>query len=380
MGELVPGTPALHIEARLSVPLDLVSVCSLLYRAVPGSGLEPWLVSTRRALAAETVADLDLLHGFSGRLLYYMEEPVMAFRPLGSEHASATFEDLVAFLDSLPAEMFRAMAVNAIERVHRDLGLFRLAPTGANTDAWGEFVAPALTTATIEEVIPLLIEPAILREKTIRLYRTIWEGHYGTTFAEHRPLLERAADVARRSLSGGVSQVFSTLTGNRMPSTLAADLGRVRRVVFCPSANTGDFVSYIVYPPDMVAFFSAPNLLARSGTGPLDPSFADDGETGPAPVGDDRELLEALRALADPTRLRIIDLLVDGEHYAQEIVGRLGIAQSAASRHLAQLERAGLVTVRPSRGVKYYAIDEARFGAVAQSLQRRGMTEGETTP
>ena len=45
------------------------------------------------------------------------------------------------------------------------------------------------------------------------------------------------------------------------------------------------------------------------------------------------------------------ELPVDGgELYAQEIVGRLGIAQSAVSRHLGQLERAGLIQVEPRRG------------------------------
>ena len=42
----------------------------------------------------------------------------------------------------------------------------------------------------------------------------------------------------------------------------------------------------------------------------------------------------------------MLDLLIEGELYAQEIVGRLGVAQSAVSRHLSQLERAGLVAVK----------------------------------
>ncbi|MBA2755056.1 MAG: winged helix-turn-helix transcriptional regulator [Chloroflexia bacterium] len=383
MGELVPGTPALHVEARLSVPLDLVSVCSLLYRAVPGSGLEPWLVATRRELEAETVTDLDVLHGFSGRLLYYMEEPVMAFRPLSAERAGATYDDLDAFLASLPPEMFRAMAIHAIERVHRDLGVIIPPPTGPDPDAWRRFVGPALTTATVDEVIPLLIDPSLLRERTIRLYRTIWADHYAAAFTDHLPVLGRAATLAKRSVDQGVSMAFSALTGHRLPATLVADLGRVKRVVFCPSAHIGEFVSYIVYPPDLVVFFSAPNLVDRVGTGELgDPAAGDnDGNAGAlASIGNDRDLLEALRALADPTRLRIVDLLGSGEQYAQEIVGQLGIAQSAASRHLAQLERAGLVTVRPSRGVKYYAVDPARFGQVSGQLLRRGAAVDEPGP
>ncbi|HET7093205.1 MAG TPA: ArsR family transcriptional regulator, partial [Thermomicrobiales bacterium] len=91
MGELVAGTPALRMATAVSLPLDLVSILSLLYRAVPGSGFDPWLIATRKALPADLRADLDLLHGFSGRLLYYPEEPVMRFEPLRSDRHGATF-------------------------------------------------------------------------------------------------------------------------------------------------------------------------------------------------------------------------------------------------------------------------------------------------
>ena len=69
MGELVAGSPALRITTAVSLPLNLVSILSLLYRAVPGSELDPWLIATRRALLPALKETLDLLHGFSGRLL-----------------------------------------------------------------------------------------------------------------------------------------------------------------------------------------------------------------------------------------------------------------------------------------------------------------------
>ena len=87
MGELVAGTPAPRLSTAVSLPLDLVSILSLLYRAGPESGLDPWLIETRRSLPADLRADLDLLHGFSGRRLYYMEEPAMRFGPLQPERA-----------------------------------------------------------------------------------------------------------------------------------------------------------------------------------------------------------------------------------------------------------------------------------------------------
>src|SRR5688572_17406004 len=121
MGELVIGKPVVQVDFRRSLPLDLVSAMSLLYRAVPGSGLDPWLIATRRALPDELRADLDLLHGFSGRLLYYMEEPAMRFEPLRPDRLEAGFPDFHDFLVALPADAFREMAAHALRRVHRDL-------------------------------------------------------------------------------------------------------------------------------------------------------------------------------------------------------------------------------------------------------------------
>jgi ArsR family transcriptional regulator len=55
-----------------------------------------------------------------------------------------------------------------------------------------------------------------------------------------------------------------------------------------------------------------------------------------------------LRTLADPTRLRILALLGDGDVdvCVCDIHRSLRIAQPKASRHLAELRRAGLVTAR----------------------------------
>src|SRR5215208_7834448 len=109
MGDLVAGQPALRIETAVSLPLDMVSVLSLLYRAIAGSDLDPWLVDARSRLPDPVRADLDLLHGFSGRLLYYMEEPIMRFEPLRADRIDASFDDLIEFLDDLPADEYRQM-------------------------------------------------------------------------------------------------------------------------------------------------------------------------------------------------------------------------------------------------------------------------------
>lgn len=64
---------------------------------------------------------------------------------------------------------------------------------------------------------------------------------------------------------------------------------------------------------------------------------------------------DLFRAFADPTRLRILNLLLEGELCVCDLCEVLDVPQPTASRHLAYLRRAGLVTVRQDGRWKYYA-------------------------
>ena len=52
------------------------------------------------------------------------------------------------------------------------------------------------------------------------------------------------------------------------------------------------------------------------------------------------------RTLADPTRLRLLNLLACGETCVCELTDTLRVVQPKVSRHLAQLKRAGLVDAK----------------------------------
>ncbi len=69
--------------------------------------------------------------------------------------------------------------------------------------------------------------------------------------------------------------------------------------------------------------------------------------TKPAPKVKDLEALTQIySALADPTRLRILALLRDGEICVCHLHASLDVPQPTASRHLAYLRKAGLVDAR----------------------------------
>src|SRR6476620_10570448 len=62
------------------------------------------------------------------------------------------------------------------------------------------------------------------------------------------------------------------------------------------------------------------------------------------------------RAFADPTRLRILNLLLAGELCVCDIVSTLRVPQPMASRHLAYLRKSGLVEARRDGLWMYYKL------------------------
>jgi len=57
-------------------------------------------------------------------------------------------------------------------------------------------------------------------------------------------------------------------------------------------------------------------------------------------------LLRALRALADPSRLRILEMLREREQCVCDLTDALRLSQGTVSHHMAALKRAGLVLDR----------------------------------
>ncbi len=63
---------------------------------------------------------------------------------------------------------------------------------------------------------------------------------------------------------------------------------------------------------------------------------------------------DKLKILADPTRLAVIESLMDHPKHVSELVDTLDIEQSLLSHHLAQLREAGLVqATREGKAVLY---------------------------
>lgn len=80
--------------------------------------------------------------------------------------------------------------------------------------------------------------------------------------------------------------------------------------------------------------------------------------------------LDALAALADPTRRRIVELLARRDQTAGQIVDEFDVTAPAISQHLKVLRDAGLVRVRAEGQFRIHSIDPAGFGAIDAWLAR----------
>jgi DNA-binding transcriptional ArsR family regulator len=67
-------------------------------------------------------------------------------------------------------------------------------------------------------------------------------------------------------------------------------------------------------------------------------------------------MLETLRALAEPNRFQIVELLLEGPRPVGDLVHHLRLRQPQVSKHLRVLSNAGLVDVRVDAQRRIYAL------------------------
>src|ERR1700757_4222753 len=88
-------------------------------------------------------------------------------------------------------------------------------------------------------------------------------------------------------------------------------------------------------------------------------------------------MLETFRALAEPNRLQIVELLLNGPRPVGDMVEHLGLRQPQVSKHLRVLSEAGLVDVRVDAQRRIYALRPAPLQELEVWVERyRRIWEG----
>jgi len=74
------------------------------------------------------------------------------------------------------------------------------------------------------------------------------------------------------------------------------------------------------------------------------------------------------KALADPTRFRIVDLLLTHDLCVGALASRLGISKAAVSQHIQVLRKAGLVRGEKRGEWTHYTVERKALHSTAQML------------
>jgi ArsR family transcriptional regulator, cadmium/lead-responsive transcriptional repressor len=78
-------------------------------------------------------------------------------------------------------------------------------------------------------------------------------------------------------------------------------------------------------------------------------------------------------AVGDPTRRRLLDLLLaDGGGTATSLGRQLPVSRQAVAKHLAVLDRAGLVHAKPTGREKRYLVDDTQLARAVAQLSEVG--------
>ena len=87
---------------------------------------------------------------------------------------------------------------------------------------------------------------------------------------------------------------------------------------------------------------------------------------------------EFFKTLAHPARIRVLELLRDGERSVSELIPDVGLESSHLSQQLGVLRRANVVVTRKHGSTVYYSVSDRRIFAlleVAKAIISGALTE-----
>jgi uncharacterized membrane protein len=196
------------------------------------------------------------------------------------------------------------------------------------------------------EVHALLQDPTALQNFILSHLETMWKTTFTAEWRRVQSSLRWQVEMFTRSLNeeAPLEETFFTFTGRPLPGDIAKEITDASQVVLVPSWHTGRHITLWDGVPfngrsdwngkeRMLVFFSEP------------PNY-DVEALHSTPVGRS-ELRARLNALADDTRLRILELLAQQDELsAQDLIATLDLSQSSVSRHLKQLVGMGYLYER----------------------------------
>jgi DNA-binding transcriptional ArsR family regulator len=212
----------------------------------------------------------------------------------------------------------------------------------------------------------LFDDPAALHARFVALLEAYWAEAFAAEWERIEPALADGVALAGRDIVGqGVypflQRLAPSLRVDLDDATFGLDVPHDHRVRLDPDNQLLLVPSVYVWPHvrvncdgpwPLTLVYRAPHL-AESLRHPKPP-----------------ELARAFRALGDPTRLRILQLLARRPRSTQELAALVGLSAPGTSKHLRTLLAAGLLTTHREGYYVVYSLAAERIQALGPDLAR----------
>ena len=203
--------------------------------------------------------------------------------------------------------------------------------------------------------------PQMMVSELSAFLHLMWNNHLKEEWRRTRPMLEEATDAfASLDYSDMTAfDVIETLSGRNMRGNEKFEeiLTEVETLIFLPSPHLGPYIGWGPCQDARTLILVIGARLPKNAT-------------MQSQALSRSELLVRLNALADETRLKILELLTQQEELcAQDFITMLDLSQSSASRHLRQLTASGYVSERRRDVAKCYSLNRDRLDDTIRALK-----------
>ncbi|MBI5840142.1 MAG: helix-turn-helix transcriptional regulator [Chloroflexi bacterium] len=312
-------------------------------------GIHEWVEKTRAQMNAEEFFNHRLVTiGF-----YYAIVP---------REKSNSFEAYLEGLDQMQPSAFRDNLLNSYATI--------CIPEEAQKDKdspvnWDEVLSSAenyveflrrrfgdeLTEVELEtRAYQYVIDPAALKQLITSHLRWFWKSHLQPEWTRVRPMLEESVRAFNQIDMSAMTrqELVRFITGKEFDEPKWLDiLETANELVFVPNAHIGPYIHKTQLNDKYYIYFGA---------------HLPEGSKIHIPELDRAEIVARLSALADDTRLRILQMISErGEMRAQDIIDETGLSQPSVSRYLVQLTATGYLQERRVNGAKAYTLNYDRI-------------------
>jgi DNA-binding transcriptional ArsR family regulator len=334
------------VEIRLDPVQTFINSMVLLVRGEELSGMSPWIYETAAGLSTEEMKEHELvvigLHYAVVPTRFWKDVPTFLNHLETSDPTKLRDQVLDFYLNFNNCQEAEDMEEASKESLLADVEFFL-------KYLRYKFGEDMIIHEVEVEAFGLLNDPPKMQKTIADHLRLMWEKYFQEEWNRVQPMLADAVmafeeiDFTQMTKDEAASYITGREVGQEFWEKTNQE---ANHLIFVPSAHNGPYLGGFKYKNAQGIIFGA-RL-------PKDTDIH-------APDLSRNEITIRLSALADDIRLNILKSIAEeGEMRSQEIIERLDLSQSAASRHLKQLSATGYLIERRCSGAKCYSLNKDR--------------------